>query len=56
MLFYLSVGALYCLLIGYKNTKKQIAKQKKSAKISLFTSILLISQSKNLRLKKKLWK
>lgn len=31
---------------GYKNTKKSVVKQKKSAKISLFTSILLISQSK----------
>ena len=47
-----------CLLnLGYKNTKKQIAKQKKCAKISLFTSILLISQSQNQQLIVKIiWK
>lgn len=32
--------------VGHKNTKKSVAEQKKSAKISLFASILLISQSK----------
>lgn len=33
--------------VGYKNTKKHTVKQKKQVKISLFTSILLISQSKS---------
>jgi len=44
-------------LIGHKNTKKHAAKQKKCAKISLFASILLISQSKKIiNTNEALWK
>lgn len=44
--------------VGHKNTKKSVAEQKKSAKISLFASILLISQSKKQKNKQfiLLWK